>query len=73
MTRKEIVDNLLNSYTKVQPIKGYERPVDQTIPITGFSIRVKNEAPYDVLEYDFGIETMDYFSPGQNIEIRNVS
>ena len=57
----------------MQPIKGYEKPLDENRPVTGFSIKVKNEAPYDLLEYDFGIETMDYFSPGQNIEMRNVS
>ena len=73
ITIKDIADNLIDSYRKTKSIKGYDKPTDENRPITGFSVKVKNAAPYDVLEYDFGIEFMEYFSPGQNIEIRNVS
>eukprot|EP00794_Sanderia_malayensis_P009954 gene9954-10974_t len=70
---KEVVDNLLPSYRSTLPILGYDKPSDESQPITGFYIKVKNEANYPVTEYDFGIEFRDYFSPGQKVEMRNVS
>ena len=73
ITIKEIADNLIPSYRRAVPFSGYEKPADENRPVTGFSVRVKNTAPYDTLEYDFGLDTRIYFNAGQNMEFRNVS
>ncbi|XP_065060118.1 uncharacterized protein LOC135687479 [Rhopilema esculentum] len=73
ITIKEIADNLIPSYRRAVPFPGYEKPADENRPVTGFSVRVKNTAPYDTLEYDFGLDTRIYFNAGQNMEFRNVS
>lgn len=72
MTIKDIADNLMTSYRRMPSIEGYKKPTDENRPIIGFSMKVKNEAPYDLLEYDFGIETLEYFSAGQNMALSNV-
>ncbi len=55
-------------------MEGYEKPKDENQPITGFSIKVKKENnAFTAVAYDFGLEYRNYFSPGQRVELHNVS
>ena len=72
ITIKHIADSLIPSYRQTVPIMGYEKPTDENQPILGFSIRVKNVTGYEVVEYDFGLEFREDFSPGQNMHLRKV-
>lgn len=62
----------MKSYNGAKELPNFKRPVDQTMPIPGFSVRVHNDGRNTIKGWDFGISKSYEYLPGNKIKLNDV-